>query len=103
MRVVGAADGRLDAGDALEFYGQRNTLTFTDSPQTRYSDTNVYWLVNGTTAGPRIPELDATPTTSQQPCHTTPSAVREERQTYIRRGSFASEGRDHWFTERLIG
>ncbi|HZP48857.1 MAG TPA: C25 family cysteine peptidase [Vicinamibacterales bacterium] len=39
IRVTGEADGRFDAGDAVEFYG-----TGTDTP---FTDTRVYWLVGG--------------------------------------------------------
>jgi hypothetical protein len=44
--VVGEADGVFDASDAIEFYG-----TGVDTP---YTDTRVYWLQAGTTAGQRI-------------------------------------------------
>lgn len=46
ISVTGESDGRLDADDALEFYG-----TGIESPST---DTRVYWLVAGEEFGQRI-------------------------------------------------
>jgi hypothetical protein len=46
IRVTGEADGRLDAGDAIEFYA-----TGVDTP---YTDTRVYWLAAGSQRGQRI-------------------------------------------------
>ncbi|HJQ27060.1 MAG TPA: C25 family cysteine peptidase [Blastocatellia bacterium] len=51
IRVVGEADGRFDAGDAIEFYG-----VGLDAPAT---DTRVYWLVAGTGNGQRIAAIKA--------------------------------------------
>jgi hypothetical protein len=44
--VRGEADGRFDAADSVEFYG-----TGQDTP---FSDTRVYWLIEGTRLGRRI-------------------------------------------------
>jgi parallel beta-helix repeat protein len=46
INVTGESDGRLDAGDALEFYGQG-----LDSP---FSDARTYYLVTGAKPGRRI-------------------------------------------------
>ena len=46
MIVTGQADGRFDAGDSIEFYG-----TGQDTP---FTDTRVYWLIEGTRLGKRI-------------------------------------------------
>ncbi len=46
ISVIGESDGKLDETDAVEFYG-----VGLDSPQT---DTRVYWLAAGATAGLRI-------------------------------------------------
>jgi len=53
IQVVGETDGRFDPGDALLFYGQK--------VNTRYTDTNIYWLTWGGAAGRRMPSLDGTP------------------------------------------
>ena len=44
--VSGESDGRFDPGDSIEFYG-----TGQDTP---YTDTRVYWLIEGTRLGKRI-------------------------------------------------
>ncbi len=46
IRVNGEGDGRFDASDSIEFYGLG-----LDTPST---DTRVYWLVEGASAGKRI-------------------------------------------------
>ena len=46
IRVIGEEDGKLDAGDLVLFFGQ--------GVDTRYTDTNVYWLTYGGTAGLRM-------------------------------------------------
>jgi MYXO-CTERM domain-containing protein len=46
MRVVGEEDGRLDPGDAVEFYGLGNDTLFTDG--------RVYWLAEVGGEGPRL-------------------------------------------------
>jgi hypothetical protein len=51
MRVTGQEDGRLDPGDAIEFYG----LGLNES----WTDTRVYWLVVGARAGKRIPVVSS--------------------------------------------
>jgi subtilisin-like proprotein convertase family protein len=48
IRVTGEKDGKFDPADAVEFYG-----VGIDTPST---DTNVYWLVEGTTPGKRLKE-----------------------------------------------
>ena len=46
IRVNGEADGTLDSGDSLEFYGLG-----LDTPST---ETRVYWLTAGSTLGLRL-------------------------------------------------
>lgn len=46
IKVNGDGDGRFDSGDSVEFYGT--------GLDTAYSDSRVYWLVAGTSAGRRI-------------------------------------------------
>jgi len=48
IRVIGEKDGRFDPGDAIEFYG-----VGLDTP---FTDTRVYWLVEGLRPGKRIEE-----------------------------------------------
>lgn len=58
LRVAGEADGRLDPGDFVEFYGQRFRG---DQMAEKYTDDNVYWLAGGGQAGPRMAELNVRP------------------------------------------
>lgn len=48
IRVITADPGSFSAGDYVEFYGEKR--------ETKYSDTNVYWLVNTAGAGLRMEE-----------------------------------------------
>ncbi len=47
IRVIGEDDGTFDAQDVVLFFGQ--------GVDTRYTDTNVYWLTYGGAAGLRMP------------------------------------------------
>ena len=58
LRVAGEADGRFDEGDYIEFFGQKFHGSLQDE---KYTDENVYWLTIGGEAGPRIPDILATP------------------------------------------
>ncbi|HZS05023.1 MAG TPA: C25 family cysteine peptidase [Blastocatellia bacterium] len=49
--VNGESDGRFDEADSIEFYGQ--------GLDTRVTDTAVYWLVSGSTAGSRVSRVEA--------------------------------------------
>jgi hypothetical protein len=49
MRVIGQDDGSLDANDTLEFYG----VGLDDA----VTDTRIYWVVAGSTAGQRIQQV----------------------------------------------
>ena len=51
--VVGEEDGVFDTGDTILFYGQ--------GMNTKYTNTNVYWLTWGVANGRRTPVLDGTP------------------------------------------
>lgn len=50
IMVVGEADGRFDATDAIEFYGTGLVTAFTD--------TRIYWLIEGEEPGRRITTED---------------------------------------------
>jgi len=58
MKVTGFDDGRLDASDTIEFYGT--------GMDTYWTDSRVYWLVDGKAPGKRMAVADArtTPDTS---------------------------------------
>lgn len=54
--VEGEDDGVFESGEYLLFYGQKN--------DTKYTDTNVYWLSWGGVAGLRMETIDGTPSGS---------------------------------------
>jgi hypothetical protein len=58
MFVPGEADGRLDSGDFVEFYGQRFRG---EQMEEKYTDDNVYWLAAGGSPGPRMQTSNAAP------------------------------------------
>ncbi len=86
IHVPGQEDGHFDAGDTLEFYGQ--------ALDTRYTDTNVYWLTYGITNGLRMAERDGTPTGAPMPTSFTATARIEENRSYW---PSVPTGDDHWF------
>ncbi|HJQ25533.1 MAG TPA: C25 family cysteine peptidase, partial [Blastocatellia bacterium] len=67
--VEGEADGRLDAGDAVEFYA-----TATDSP---YTTARVYWLVAGAQAGQRIKHVKSKGTAAGAASYQATAELRE--------------------------
>jgi hypothetical protein len=101
IRLDGEADGSLDPGDVLEFFGQRNQTRATGSTQTRYADQNAYWLAYGTGPGPRIADVDGSPAeASLAPFTSYREGVLYEQQRRLNSGPQA-EGSDHWFTDLL--
>lgn len=56
LNVIGEADGVFDASDAVLFYGQKIN--------TKYTNTNVYWLSYGVTNGLRMAVMDGAPSSS---------------------------------------
>lgn len=89
IRVEGEPDGIFNPGDAILFYGQKN--------QTKYTDTNVYWLSWGGANGLRMEDLDSAPSgagtipvdfyTSQH--------VETDAEYYSEEPS--SSNNDHWY------
>lgn len=74
MNVTGSDDGRLDASDAIEFYG-----TGTD---TYWTDSRVYWLVDGKARGKRIALADARTTADTSGGSFRVRATHVDRTTY---------------------
>ncbi|MFP4436010.1 MAG: C25 family cysteine peptidase [Chloroflexaceae bacterium] len=92
--VQGEADGRFDAGDYLLFYGT--------GLDTRYTDTNVYWLTVGGSAGLRMPVRDGTPDgRAVTPTHF-PATLHAEQNSYYWPGMPAGAGTDYWFWDRKL-
>jgi hypothetical protein len=77
--VAGETDGSFDAGDYIEFFGQKYHATLQDE---KYTDENVYWLSIGGTAGPRITTVDARPSFNLTPPTDFNTTVRAEENNY---------------------
>jgi hypothetical protein len=75
IRVVGEQDGRFDPSDAVEFYA-----TGLDTP---YSDTRVYWLVGGASAGLRIATTAGGKLGTAPPSSFPYTAERKDRTLYF--------------------
>jgi uncharacterized repeat protein (TIGR01451 family) len=83
--ISGRGTGSLGPNDAIEFYG-----TGIDTP---FSDTRVYWLIQGTRAGRRIvtlPSSSSGATDNSQGFLST--VIREDRTTYV---ATLLNGEDH--------
>jgi hypothetical protein len=59
IRVEGEADGSFDPGDSVLFFGQK--------VDTKYTDTNAYWLTWGTEPGLRMAIFDGDPSGTSDP------------------------------------
>ena len=87
--VSGEADGRFDADDYLLFYGT--------GLDTRYTDTNVYWLTMAGSTGLRMPTRDGTPDGSAVTPPHFPATLHVEQNSYYWPGMPAGAGTDYWF------
>jgi len=88
IHVTGESDGAFDPGDQLLFYGQ--------PADTKYSDTNVYWLTTGGGAGRRMSGRRAPPDAAPvRPAFTTRLHL-EENTTRLSTVPWR-EDHDHWF------
>lgn len=91
ITVTGEGDGKFDAGDAVIFYGE--------AVDTRYTDTNVYWLTYGGANGLRMQQA----TTGG---NGTPATSYAETVTFERNINYVSslpkvEGFDHWYDVKI--
>jgi uncharacterized repeat protein (TIGR01451 family) len=76
MLISGRGTGPLGPNDSIEFYG-----TGIDTP---FSDTRVYWLVEGTHPGKRIASLPSAGSGSSNNARDFPfTVIREDRTTYF--------------------
>lgn len=89
--VTGEADGRLDSGDVVIFYGQ--------TVDTRYTDTNTYWLTYGGAAGLRMVAVNSQAGGTLASAY--PKSVHlEENLAYVSSLPMES-GFDHWYGQRI--
>ncbi|HEY81284.1 MAG TPA: hypothetical protein G4O05_09455 [Caldilineae bacterium] len=85
--VEGEQDGQFDRGDAIIFYGE--------AADTRYTDTNVYWLTYGHATGLRMTERDDQPQGALL-THAAAQARYHENYIYISNLPL-NEKHDHWY------
>ncbi|MDH7570427.1 MAG: C25 family cysteine peptidase, partial [Armatimonadota bacterium] len=86
--VTGEEDGRFDPDDAVEFYGT--------ALDTKYTDTNVYWLSWGNTRGKRW--TGAAPVRGEAEASYLEKATFEENALYAKQLFVADPGEiPHWF------
>ena len=99
IRVTGEADGRFDAEDVIEFFGERFRGP---EMQQKYTDERVYWLEVGGAPGPRIPDVDATPHGDLTPPADFSTTLRaEESNIWWTLYTLYMDTQDTWFWDRL--
>jgi hypothetical protein len=88
VQVEGESDGSFDPSDVLLFYGE--------GLDTKYTDTNVYWLTwDG--GGLRMPWIDGTPSGMWPiPAYFTATQHLEQNQNY-QSARPSGPGNDHWY------
>lgn len=87
--VAGEADGHLDPGDYVLFYGQ--------PVHTLYTDVNTYWLVYGEANGMRMSQRNVAPAGGALQTAFATTAHFENNELYD--GKLPStEGGDHWYS-----
>jgi len=91
--VAGQADGRCDAGDFIEFYGQ--------AARTKYTDTNIYWLTLGGAAGKRMASRDSS-NAGSIPAAFTATLHLEQNKWYVTAVPMVEDA-DHWYWDYIIG
>jgi hypothetical protein len=100
VRVTGTDGGRLDPGDAIEFYGVAMTGPYTDR--------NVYWLSLADGPGARMTQRDGAPRPGLPvPGAFTDTLHLEENHLYwdnlsTGEGLPDGAGKDHWFWDRIV-
>jgi hypothetical protein len=86
--IQGESDGVFDSGDSIIFYGQKIN--------TRFTDTNVYWLTWDNVVGLRMASTDGSPAGGSTPTTFTATVHSEENHMYV---SNYPSGLDqnHWY------
>jgi hypothetical protein len=88
LYVTGEGDGSFDDGDSLRFYGQKMN--------TRYTDTNVYWLTWGAGDGARMAERDGSLSGTAILTDSFNTTFHWEKDLYYE-STVPAEVGDHWF------
>ncbi len=86
VRVRGEEDGVFDPDDSIELLGVANRLP--DGSPDPYSDTSIYWISGGSSAGMRLGTLPAAPGSSVPASHYTETLHSESDQVYFDTGYY---------------
>lgn len=89
--VFGEEDGRFDTADYIEFYAQ--------AVDTRYTGTNVYWLVLSDSSGLRMTQSAQDESATTTPGSFLETCRKEDTTLYW----MESKGQDHWFIDAIYG
>lgn len=89
FQVLGESDGTFGSGDSIIFYGQKTN--------TRYTDTNVYWLTGGVTTGLRMSTIDGTPSTTGTTPNTFIATVKSEENHTYQSANPSGPDNNHWY------
>ena len=92
--VEGETDAVFDPGDYLLFYGQKLN--------TKYTDTNVYWLTWGEFNGRRMSEMDGTPSGTANVPLSFYTTKHVEINTKYRASERNGPDNDHWYWDKII-
>ncbi len=99
IRVVGESDGSFDAGDYIEFFGQKYHGSLQDE---KYTDENVYWLTIGDAPGLRIQDIDVTPHFNLTPPVDFAAIVHAEKNNYwYTQHRIDPPTKESWYWEQL--
>jgi hypothetical protein len=91
IRVLGEADGQMNPGDSIIFYGR--------GVNTRYTTQNVYWLTYGGANGRRMAD-QASAAGGATSAAFTETVHLEQNLRYVSTLPMA-EGYDHWFNSQM--
>ena len=92
--VQGEADGVFNSDDYLLFYGQK--------VESKYTDTNVYWLTWGGSNGLRMSSLDGTPAGSASVPTDFLTTKHAEINAMYRAPERSGPDGDHWYWDEII-
>ncbi len=94
ISVDGEQDGTFNPGDVLLFFGQK--------ANSKYTNTNVYWLGWGDNIGLRMSRPDATPSGGASVPASFQTTLRIEQDHNYQRADPSGPDNDHWYWDILF-
>jgi hypothetical protein len=91
IRVLGEADGQMNPGDSIVFYGR--------GVNTRYTTQNIYWLTYGGTNGRRMADQASATGGTISAAYT--ETVHQEQNLRYASALPMADGYDHWYDKPL--